>query len=93
MISPQNQSPTVIESLDGTLTEWYRSIDGALRDSEIIPGDYEYSTEVSYQGQCPIQSGGSTNIDIKCDRFKCVSFDNSYLEIEQKFNVMVPDQR
>ena len=92
MISPQNQSPTVIESLDGTLTEWYHSIDGALRDSEIIPGDYEYSTEVSYQGQCPVQSGGSTNIDIKADRFKCVSFDNSYLEIQQKFDVTVPTQ-
>jgi len=94
MISPQNQSPTVIESLDGTLSEWYRSIDVALRDSEVIPGEYEYTIEVSYQGQCPVNSGGATNVDIKCDRFKCISFNNSYLEIEQEFTLKnIPDHR
>jgi len=92
MISPQNQTPNVIESLDGTLSEWYRSIDGALRDSEVIPGEYEYTVEVSYQGQCPVNSGGATNVDIKCDRFKCISFDNSYLEVEQKLTINVPTQ-
>ena len=84
MISPQNQSPNVIDSMDGTLSEWYNSIDGALRASEVIPGEYEYTVNVSYQGQCSVVAGGATSVDIMCDRFKCISLDNSYLECEQE---------
>jgi hypothetical protein len=89
MISPQNQSPNVIDSLDGTLSEWYNSIDGALRASEVIPGEYEYTVNVSYGSQCPIQMGGTTNIDIMCERFKCISLDNSFIECEQMVDFQV----
>jgi len=89
MIAPQNQTMTVIDSMDGTLQEWYNAIDGALRASEVRPGEYEYSIEVSHSGQCPVYSGGSTMVDVKCERLKCVSYDNSYLEIKQTFDVYI----
>ena len=93
MISPQNQSPNVIDSLDGTLSEWYNSIDGALRASEVIPGEYQYTVNVSYQGQCPVVAGGATSVDVMCDRFKCISLDNSYMECEQEVKFQISQRQ
>ena len=87
MISPQNMQPNVIEYIDGTLQEWYNSVDSALRASEVRPGEYEYGVEVSYAGQCPVNNGGSTMVDLKSGNLRCVSIDNSYLEVKQTFTV------
>ena len=83
MLAPQNQNFSVLDSMDGTLSEWFGDVDQALRASEVIPGNYEYTVNTSYEGQCPVQSGGSTKVDVTTDRFKCVSLDNSYIEITQ----------
>ena len=48
MFAPQNQEPDIIDAWSGTLQDWYDSIDNALTVSEIIPGNYEYSTATSY---------------------------------------------
>ena len=91
MNAPQNQQPTVIDSMDGTLTEWYNACDEAFRLSEVIPGQYEYTISTSYGTQCPVSEGGMTNIDVSCERFYCISLDNSYIYVEQTIPVTLPD--
>ena len=91
MNAPQNQQPTVIDSMDGTLTEWYNACDEAFRLSEVIPGQYEYTISTSYSTQCPVTEGGMTNIDVSCERFYCISLDNSYIYVEQTIPVTLPD--
>ena len=90
MNAPQNQQPTVIDSMDGTLTEWYNACDEAFRLSEVIPGQYEYTITNSYGTQCPVSEGGMTNIDVSCERFYCISLDNSYIYVEQTIPVNFP---
>ena len=91
MNAPQNQQPTVIDSMDGTLTEWYNACDEAFRLSEVIPGQYEYTISTSYGTQCPVSEGGMTNIDVSCERFYCISLDNSYIYVEQTIPVTLPN--
>ena len=91
MNAPQNQQPTVIDSMDGTLTEWYNACDEAFRLSEVIPGQYEYTISTSYGTQCPVSEGSMTNIDVSCERFYCISLDNSYIYVEQPIPVTLPD--
>ena len=90
MNAPQNQQPTVIDSMDGTLTEWYNAVDDAFRLSEVIPGNYEYTIATSYGNQCPVSEGGMTNIDISCERFHCISLDNTYILFEQTIPIHIP---
>ena len=91
MNAPQNQQFTVIDSMDGTLTEWYNACDDAFRLSEVIPGQYEYTISTSYGTQCPVDEGGMTNIDVSCERFYCISLDNSYIYVEQVIPVTFPN--
>ena len=40
MFAPQNQTPSTIDAISGSLTEWYNQVDDAIKVSEIIPGNY-----------------------------------------------------
>lgn len=93
MFAPQNQEPDIIDAWSGTLQDWYDSIDNALTVSEIIPGNYEYSTATSYGNVGDINEGDSTFIDVFCDRFKIISLDNSYISLEQEVIIKVPSQK
>ena len=93
MFAPQNQEPDIIDAWSGTLQDWYDSIDNALTVSEIIPGNYEYSTATSYGNVGDINEGDSTFVDVFCDRFKIISLDNSYISLEQEVIIKVPSQK
>ena len=90
--APQNQTPDVTDSLDGSLTTWYENVNNCLKTSECVPGHYEYAQAPSYGNQCPIQEGGSTKIDVACSRFEIVDINNSYIDCEFQFPLTIPPQ-
>ena len=92
MFAPQNQQPNVIDSMTGSMEEWYNAVDDAVKKSEVIPGNYEYTVATSYGNVGKIAEDASTYFDISCDRFKVVSLDNSYITIEQDIKIHVPNQ-
>lgn len=93
MFAPQNQQPNVIESMSGSMEEWYNAVDEAVKKSDVIPGNYEYTVATSYGNVGKIVEDSSTYFDITCDRFKVISIDNSYITIEQDLEIGVRDQR
>ena len=92
MFAPQNQQPNVIDSMSGSMEDWYNAVDEAVKKSEVIPGNYEYTVATSYGNVGQIAEDSSTYFDISCDRFKVISLDNSYITIEQDIKIKVPDQ-
>lgn len=78
-------------SMRGTLQTWYDEIDGALRASEVVAGQYEYMKNIAYGTESP-DEGGDCFVDIGCERFRCISLDNSYINVEQRINLNVPAQ-
>ena len=48
MFGVQNQTPTVIDSMSGSMEDWYNAVDDAIKKSEVIPGNYEYTVATSY---------------------------------------------
>lgn len=90
MIAPQNQQPDILDSLMGSKQEWYAAVDHALRVSDVIPGNYEYTTTASYGNSDRITNGGQTNFDIGCNRFEIISLENSYIELQQTITITVP---
>lgn len=84
MLAPQNTQFTVLDSIESTQSAWYDEIDSAIRRSDIIPGDYEYTSATSYGNTGEIQEGASTYVDLAPPRFKIISLDNSYITIEQE---------
>ena len=60
MLAPQNQQFTVLDSIESTQTAWYDEIDMAIRRSDIIPGDYEYTSATSYGNTGAIRENEST---------------------------------
>ena len=92
MFAPQNQQPNVIDSMSGSMEDWYNAVDEAVKKSEVIPGNYEYTVATSYGNVGKIAEDSSTYFDITCDRFKVVSLDNSYITIEQDLKINVPNQ-
>ena len=90
MLAPQNQQFTVLDSIESTQSAWYEEIDSAIRRSDVIPGDYEYTSATSYGNTGEIEEGASTYVDLAPPRFKIISLDNSYITVEQtvpiKFN-------
>lgn len=90
--APQNQAPDVSDAIDGSITSWYDNINNCLKTSECVPGHYEYAQAPSYGNQCPIQEGGSTKIDIGCNRFEIVDLNNSYIDCEFTFPLTIPQQ-
>ena len=90
--APQNQAPDISDAIDGSLTSWYERINDCLKTSECVPGHYEYAQAPSYGNQCPIQEGGSTKIDIGCNRFEIVDLNNSYIDCEFTAPITIPAQ-
>ena len=92
MFAPQNQQPNVIDAMTGSMEEWYNAVDEAVRKSEVIPGNYEYTVATSYGNVGQIAEDSSTYFDVTCDRFKVISLDNSFITIEQDIRIAVPTQ-
>lgn len=92
MFAPQNQQPNVIDSMSGSMEEWYNAVDEAVKKSDVIPGNYEYTVATSYGNVGKIVEDSSTYFDITCDRFKVISLDNSYITIEQDLEIGVSTQ-
>ena len=78
-------------SLRGTLQSWYEDVDGALRASEVVAGQYEYMKNIAYGTESP-DEGGDCFVDIGCERFHCISLDNSYINVQQRIPITVPKQ-
>ena len=89
MLAPQNTQFTVLDSIESTQTAWYDEIDMAIRRSDIIPGDYEYTSATSYGNVTDIHENQSTYVDLAPPRFKVISLDNSYITIEQTVPITV----
>ena len=87
MLAPQNQQFTVLDAIESTQTAWYDEIDSAIRRSDIIPGDYEYTSATSYGNTGAIHENESTYVDLAPPRFKVISLDNSYITIEQTVDI------
>ena len=92
MFAPQNQQPNVIEAMSGSMEDWYNAVDEAVKKSEVIPGNYEYTVATSYGNVGDIAEDSSTYFDVSCDRFKVISLDNSYLTVEQDIRIKIPKQ-
>ncbi len=86
----QNKAQSICDVLEGTVEEWYDQVDGLLKASDFIPGNYEYSINVAYANSGKFQEGGQTHLDIGCDRFKIISLDNSYISLEISIPVQIP---
>ena len=86
----QNHANSIMDVLEGTVEEWYDQVDGLLKASDFIPGNYEYSVNVSYANSGEFDEGGQTHVDISCDRFKLISLDNSYISLEMEVPISVP---
>ncbi len=87
-----NSKPSIMDEINGNITEWYEAVDNVLKKSEVIPGNYEYSVNTSYTSDGSFQEGGQTHVDILADRFKIISLDDSYITIEQEIPIKIPDQ-
>ncbi|KAH0805717.1 uncharacterized protein GO595_001356 [Histomonas meleagridis] len=92
MFAPQNQQYNVIDAMSGYLEDWYNAVDEAIKLSEIIPGNYEYTTATSYGNVDQINENNTTYVDIATDRFKIIGLDNSYITLEQTITITVPNQ-
>ena len=90
MWNEQNKAASIMDVLEGTVEEWYDQVDGLLKASDFIPGNYEYSINVAYSNAGNFEEGGQTHLDIHCDRFKLISLDNSYISLEMNIPITVP---
>ena len=86
----QNKAHSICDVLEGTVEEWYDQVDGLLKASDFIPGNYEYSINVAYANSGSFKEGGQTHVDISCDRFKLISLDNSYISLDMTIPVRIP---
>lgn len=86
----QNHAASIMDVLEGTVEEWYDQVDGLLKASDFIPGNYEYSINVAYANSGEFDEGGQTHVDIGCDRFKLISLDNSFISLEMTVPISVP---
>ena len=87
MYAVQNQEPNVIDSLSGSVSQWYADIDAAMKKSDVIPGTYEYAIATSYGNVGQLQENASTYVDITSTRFSIVSIDNSFIKLKQKIGI------
>lgn len=87
MLSPQNTQFTVLDSIESTQSAWYDEIDSAIRRSDIIPGNYEYTSATSYGNTGDIEEGASTYVDLAPPRFTIISLDNSYITMTQEIDL------
>ena len=54
----QNKAQSIMDVLEGTVEEWYDQVDGLLKASDFIPGNYEYSVNVAYANSGEFDEGG-----------------------------------
>ena len=73
MFAVQNQEANVIDSLSGSVSQWYADIDAAMKKSDVVPGTYEYTITPSYGNVGQIQENASTYVDITSTRFSLVA--------------------
>ena len=90
MWNEQNKAASIMDVLEGTVEEWYDQVDGLLKASDFIPGNYEYSINIAYANSGNFEEGGQTHLDISCDRFKLISLDNSYINLDMNIPITVP---
>ena len=64
MFAAQNQEPTVIDALSGSVQQWYADVDAAMKKSDVVPGTYEYTISPSYGNVGQIQENASTYLDV-----------------------------
>ena len=48
MFAPQNQQPTILDSLTGTMEDCYEAVDMFIKKLDVIPGNYDYTVATSY---------------------------------------------
>ena len=81
MIAPSNHEFSIAEILSGSVSKWYQDVDNCLSISEVVPGQYEYTSATSYGNVGQVNEGSSTYVDIQAERFKLISIDNSYITL------------
>ena len=87
MYAVQNQEANVIDSLSGSVSQWYADVDAAMKKSDVVPGTYEYTITPSYGNVGQIQENASTYVDITSTRFSLVSIDNSFIKLKQSIPI------
>ncbi|KAH0800999.1 uncharacterized protein GO595_006034 [Histomonas meleagridis] len=83
---------STLPAMTGNLQDWYNEVNEVVIASEIIPGNYEYTTATSYGNVGDINEGDTTYVDIFTDRFKIIGLDDSYITLEQEVPITVPSQ-
>ena len=83
MYAAQNQEASIIDALNGSVTQWYADIDAAMKKSDVVPGTYEYTIATSYGNVGQLQENSSTFVDIASAGFSLVSIDNSFIKLKQ----------
>ena len=89
MFAAQNQEPTVIDALSGSVQQWYADVDAAMKKSDVVPGTYEYTISPSYGNVGQIQENASTYLDVTSTRFSLVSIDNSFIKLKQEIPITI----
>ena len=89
MFAAQNQEPTVIDAMSGSVSQWYADVDAAMKKSDVVPGTYEYTITPSYGNVGQIQENASTFVDITSTRFSLVSIDNSFIKLKQTVPITI----
>ena len=87
MYAAQNQEANIIDSLSGSVSQWYADVDAAMKKSDVVPGTYEYTITPSYGNVGQIQENASTYVDIASTRFSLVSIDNSFIKLKQSIPI------
>lgn len=87
--NPETHAASIVDILEGTVQEWYDAVDGLLKASDFIPGNYEYAVTVAHTNSTCTE-GGQTHVDMVCDRFKFISIDNSYITLEMDYPITKP---
>ena len=77
MFAPQYQQPNVIDSMPGSMKEWYNAIDEAVKKSNVIPGNSEYTVATSYGNVGEIHEDSSKKYEVNCDRLKFITIQKS----------------
>ena len=89
MFASQNIEPSIIDSLNSNLLDWYDAVDAGLKKSDIIPGTYEYSQHPSYGNVGELQEGADTRLDIQLNRFCVANLDDSNITLQQNIPITV----
>lgn len=93
MLGSQNQQSQSLDNVAGTITEKYDLIDSIQFMSEVMPGNYEYTTFQAYSNSGGIGVDGSYKVDIRANDFQLVSMNNSFTNLTMTVPITIPSQR